>query len=580
MEIFLIYTLKSSVCFALAYLLYRFLLGKETWFRFRRGILLGSMALSVILPLIRITFYETVPVLSETVAAMDVPASTAVEYPDEISVSNLLIGLIYGCGVVVSLIGSLLSILSILRIVRRGEKCRMDDGTILVRSRDVKTPFNWMNFIVLPQDGTEYIRSGILSHERAHRRLHHSWDILFSRLFQAWQWYNPAAYLLGRELKDLHEFEADEKVLQSGIDAKQYQFLLVKRVIGFDGQRIANGLNRQAIKKRIAMMSTEKKTKRNAWKAVYLLPFIGISLMASAETETRYVVVGSEVGENGMEQPVRAAKEDTLSENLPVPGKVSGNEASYWTGKDGKAAVVEVESEPRADVSEVDGVDVPEIDPEIYVDGRRVSKAEFEGMDPDDIESIQIDKGKDVQVIRVKTRPQGNGSDNMTEIYLNNQRISKEELEKIDPDDIESVRVDNAGKKIEVMLLPRGKAGEKEKEKPEKEMSYKISTKKGSPTITIENGWEDNMSFVAGDGMKVTVAPTSKQGNNNVSVLGTDSKVRYYIGDKEASEEEVVRLSTDEIKNIRVSEEEGEYVVYLELKKVSRKSHREKESGR
>lgn len=529
MEIFLIYTLKSSVCFALAYLLYRFLLGKETWFRFRRGILLGSMALSVILPLIRITFYETVPVLSETVAAMDVPASTAVEYPDEISVSNLLIGLIYGCGVVVSLIGSLLSILSILRIVRRGEKCRMDDGTILVRSRDVKTPFNWMNFIVLPQDGTEYIRSGILSHERAHRRLHHSWDILFSRLFQAWQWYNPAAYLLGMELKDLHEFEADEKVLQSGIDAKQYQFLLVKRVIGFDGQRIANGLNRQAIKKRIAMMSTEKKTKRNAWKAVYLLPFIGISLMASAETETRYVVVGSEVGENGMEQPVRAAKEDTLSENLPVPGKVSGNEASYWTGKDGKAAVVEVESEPRADVSEVDGVDVPEIDPEIYVDGRRVSKAEFEGMDPDDIESI---------------------------------------------------RVDNAGKKIEVMLLPRGKAGEKEKEKPEKEMSYKISTKKGSPTITIENGWEDNMSFVAGDGMKVTVAPTSKQGNNNVSVLGTDSKVRYYIGDKEASEEEVVRLSTDEIKNIRVSEEEGEYVVYLELKKVSRKSHREKESGR
>lgn len=575
MEMFLIYTLKSSVCFALAYLLYRLLLGKETWFRFRRGIILGSMGLSVILPLIRITFYETVSVLSGTIAATEGSASTVVMHPDGTSIFNILLGIVYGCGVVISLTGSLASIFSVLRIVRRGEKCRMDDGTILVRSRDVKTPFNWMNFIVLPQDGTEYIRSGILSHERAHRSLRHSWDILLSQLFLAWQWFNPAAYLSGRELKILHEFEADEKVLQSGIDAKQYQFLLVKKVMGFDGQRIANGLNRQAIKKRIAMMSTEKTPKRNAWKSLYLLPFIGISLMAFAETETKYVVVGGEVGENGMEQPIRAVKEDSLSEIQPVPEKVSSNEGSGLSGKDGKVALVEVESEPDVDVD-----DVSEIEPEIYVDGRRVSKAEFEKMKPEDIENIQIDKGKDVQVIRVKTQSQGNGSDNMTEIYLDNQRISKAEFEKIDPEDIESIRVDKAGKKIEVMLLPRGKTREKEEDKPVKVMSYKMSTKKGSPTITIENGWEDNMSFVAGDGMKVTVAPTSKQGNNNVSVLGTDSKVRYYIGDKEASEEEVSRLSSDKIKNIRVSKEEGEPVVYLELKKDSRKSHRGADSRR
>lgn len=82
METFLIYTLKSSVCFALAYLLYGFLLGKETWFRFRRGILLGSMGLSVILPLIRITFYETIPVLSGTVAATEGAAATVVVHPD------------------------------------------------------------------------------------------------------------------------------------------------------------------------------------------------------------------------------------------------------------------------------------------------------------------------------------------------------------------------------------------------------------------------------------------------------------------------------------------------------------------
>lgn len=226
-----------------------------------------------------------------------------------------------------------------------------------------------------------------------------------------------------------------------------------------------------------------------------------------------------------MEQSTWEVKEDTLSEILSVPEKVSSNEGSDLSGKDAKAAVVEVESEPQVDVA-----DVSEIEPEIYVNGRHVSKAEFE---------------------------------------------------KIDPEDIESIRVDKAGKKIEVMLLPRGKAGEKKKDTPVKEMSYKTSTKKGSPTIIIEDGWEDNMTFVAGDGMKVTVAPTSKQGNNKVSIIqGTGSNVRYYIGDKEASEEEVNRLSSDMIKNIRVSKEEGEHVVYLELKKVSRKSHRETESGR
>lgn len=511
METFLIYTLKSSVCFALAYLLYRFLLGKETWFQFRRGILLGSMGLSVVLPLIRITFYETIPVVTEVFSQTEVPSASGGVDKDGISVLGLMLVLVYGSGVVICLTGSLLSILSVYRIVRRGERCKMDDGTILIRSREVKTPFNWMNFIVLPQDETEYIRSGVLTHERAHRSLHHSWDILFSQLFLAWQWFNPAAYLSGRELKILHEFEADEKVLQSGIDAKQYQFLLVKRVMGFDGQRIANGLNRQAIKKRIAMMSTVKKTRRNAWKSLYLLPFIGVSLMAFAETETKYVVMESGGNENGVEYPILEVKKDTLSEFLPVSEKVSDNEGSDLPGKDGEADLVEVESEPQVNV--VDVADVSEIEPEIYVNGRRVSRADFEKMEPEDIENIQIDKGKDVKVIRVKTKSQENGSDNMTEIYLNNQRISKAELEKIDPEDIESIRVDKAGKKIEVMLLPQG-------------------------------------------------------------------KVRYYIGDKESTEEEVSRLSSDKIKNIRVSKEEGEPVVYLELKKDSRKSRRKADTSR
>lgn len=34
------------------------------------------------------------------------------------------------------------------------------------------------------------------------------------------QWFNPASWLLKQELQNIHEYEADECVINQGIDAK------------------------------------------------------------------------------------------------------------------------------------------------------------------------------------------------------------------------------------------------------------------------------------------------------------------------------------------------------------------------
>ena len=75
------------------------------------------------------------------------------------------------------------------------------------------------------------------------------------------QWFNPLVWILRTELKMLHEYEADEAVINQGIDAKQYQLLLVKKAVGAQRFQLANGFNHAKLKNRITMMQSTKTNK-------------------------------------------------------------------------------------------------------------------------------------------------------------------------------------------------------------------------------------------------------------------------------------------------------------------------------
>ena len=146
-----------------------------------------------------------------------------------------------------------------------------------------------MKYIVLSEKDYSEKHDEILIHEKAHIRLGHSWDILFINLFTALQWFNPVIWMLRSDLRAIHEYEADREVLKSGINATQYQFLLIKKAVGLSGHSITNSFNHSTLKKRITMMSCKKSTFVKALRVLYAIPLIGICLAANAKTDITYV---------------------------------------------------------------------------------------------------------------------------------------------------------------------------------------------------------------------------------------------------------------------------------------------------
>lgn len=170
------------------------------------------------------------------------------------------------------------------RGLRGSMSCRDGQGnTVIIKGGSV-APFSFMHYIVMSLDDYEHHRRLILTHEQAHARLGHSYDVVLIMATEALQWFNPFAWLLGRELRAIHEYEADEAVILQGIDAKQYQLLLVRKAVGNRLQPFANTLNRGSLKQRINMMYKQKSTPWRMLRAAFIIPVAAMAIVAFAET--------------------------------------------------------------------------------------------------------------------------------------------------------------------------------------------------------------------------------------------------------------------------------------------------------
>ena len=316
MGIFLVYILKSSLCLAAFYLFYRLLLSRETLHRFNRMALLGVLLLSAVVPLIEVSTEQPTGVgqgmltleewlvLSE---AMPEVSSTPVE--EARAVWPLVLLAVYGVGVLFFLGRNLLSLIrlgQLLRGTRREDIHRYvaDAPRILlfVHERGI-APFSWMRYIVIARKDLEEDGRPILLHELAHIRCSHSWDLLLADLCCFVQWFNSAAWLLKQELQAVHEYEADEAVLCAGVNAREYQLLLIKKAVGTRLYSMANSLNHSKLKKRITMM---QRRKSNPWaraKLLYVLPLAAVAVAAFARPEV-----------SGVSNELSAAKVTDLAE--------------------------------------------------------------------------------------------------------------------------------------------------------------------------------------------------------------------------------------------------------------------------
>lgn len=282
----IVYSLKVSVFLIAFYLMFKSLMSRETLHRANRYLILGSIGLSFVLPLWHITL-NAAPGHAVTAAEL----SQSVVWLEEVIVGGeashsldwrALAVVAFYAGIGVCLLRMIISIIGVLRVIRRGERQTLPDGTVLVITDDEQAPFSWVKYIIINRKDHDENLQEILTHERAHIRCRHSIDVLVCDVFCCLQWFNPAMWLLRRELCAVHEYEADKAVLDSGINAKQYQILLIKKAAGGKWYSIANSFNHSKLKYRITMMSRKKSSGWTMAKALYVLPIAAFAAIAFA----------------------------------------------------------------------------------------------------------------------------------------------------------------------------------------------------------------------------------------------------------------------------------------------------------
>ena len=296
---------------ALLYGGFALLLSKETFHRFNRIALLTTMIASLLLPAFQLTLkkpqflcyeeVETTPTLtleeensfeSDEIVYNDVMTPSLTENQEaevkEIDWEKAL-SYLYLAGVIGSVGFFLFQLFRFWRETKGGTSTRDEEGnTIVIRGGEFP-PYSFLHYIIISVSDYERLRKPILAHEQAHIRLGHSWDLLLLEVVKALQWFNPFVYLLGRDLKAIHEYEADNAVLNQGIDAKTYQLLLVTKAVGNRLQTLGNNLSHHSLKKRIKMMH---KTNSNRWmmtKAVVLPALMALAVVAFAKPKVESI---------------------------------------------------------------------------------------------------------------------------------------------------------------------------------------------------------------------------------------------------------------------------------------------------
>ena len=348
MGLFFIYIIKSAVCLALLYLFFCILLSRETFHKLNRFALLSLIVLSFAIP--SITVKQSKPMyIQQSLINMenDIQSVTLPQQEESkpLDSAHALL-LIYFLGILLISARDITSFVQLKSAIRRGERKELPGGIHLILSNDEIAPFSWMHYIVLSKKDYDNDSRLILMHEMAHIRMHHSWDLLLTDLCILLQWFNPAAWLLRRNLQSIHEYEADEAVLEEGVDAKQYQLLLIKKAVGTRLYSMANSFNHSSLINRITMMLKDKSNPWARMKYLYVLPLAAIAVAAFARPEIASESEAiSSVKVNDFESILKenGTSNETSSAAAVLPQKKSTDQKA----KDGKTVYTVVEHMPE-----------------------------------------------------------------------------------------------------------------------------------------------------------------------------------------------------------------------------------------
>ena len=299
MATFIIYSIRWTLTLTLLYSLYRLLLRRETFHRLNRAVLLAILVVSPLLPLVPLHTYEPTamdvmltrieePLMNPT---SDANNATLATQEGKNAASGLWVrylAYIYIIGIAVALAVYLFRLLALMRVIRRSQRIThpiVPKDVHLMLDMRIKQPSSWMHWIIIGPMDLKQNAETVLRHELAHVRMRHSWDVILCDLTCRLLWCLPFVWMLRQDLVDVHEFQADEAVLQGGVTLDAYEHLLVRKAVQTQVLPIMNTLRRGAVKKRFAMMHCNRSSRWSRLKLLYLVPALAACLWVSAKGE-------------------------------------------------------------------------------------------------------------------------------------------------------------------------------------------------------------------------------------------------------------------------------------------------------
>ena len=290
MGAFIVYILEWSACLLAFLLLYKMCFSGTTFHRFNRFYLLGTLMVSAMLPLIHIAPTEQMEPMAEacrTVVQVDESMLSHISVSSALGSSTrsftmvekaaIVLLVVYMLYVLIQLTGWAKSIVKMLRFIHGKRRRRIGRWAWMVEHDAEYGPFSWMNCIVISSHEQGFGRRASMRHELSHIALLHHLDLVLLMLCVI---INPACWLVMKELKIVHEYEADDEVINHyRIPNRDYQRLLLLRTVGAEAYALASSFNLN-IKKRIMMM---KKKQSHWWRMIWIavtLPLVGFTLMA------------------------------------------------------------------------------------------------------------------------------------------------------------------------------------------------------------------------------------------------------------------------------------------------------------
>lgn len=331
---FVVYILEWALCLSAFLLLYKMCFSDSTFHRFNRFFLLGSVVVSALLPLAHITASEQMEPIAEVCRLNTEQFETAqtlvTEVREQPTVGQrffVFLTLAYVIYMAIQVTSWLRSVVKMLLFLRGKRIRRVSHWIRLVVHNEEYGPFSWMNYIVISDKERGFGRRASMLHELSHIKLLHPLDLVFILLCTL---VNPVCWLVMKEIKVVHEYEADDEVINHyHIRSRDYQRLLVIRTVGAEAYALACSFNLN-IKKRIIMM---KKKQSTWWRLTWMVvtfPLVGVALTAfSKPKEALKEVVDSSV--RIIEQPIAEALSPDVEEaeavELSAPAPVKEMEA-------------------------------------------------------------------------------------------------------------------------------------------------------------------------------------------------------------------------------------------------------------